>query len=255
MAMYDIYHYLRLHLVRPFVSCFASTNVDEILTHKRILILSPHPDDEVFGCGGLIAHCIANGNQPKVVILSGGGASLGYDRPDKDHIVAERMKLTDRATQILGLPSSCLTRLFLEDSCMTKEFANEGKLSAVIEKLHNVEPAPDIILVPSFLDDFPDHRATRQLGIELQKSYQAHGHHSELWNYCAWIWFFHPFKLAFKSSNCLTLKMNKKEHEAKNQAIDVYVTPDAATRVCWSGDLDPLFVSAHQWNQEIYYKD
>lgn len=39
---------------------------------KRIMIISPHPDDEVFGCGGLVSRCVAVGNYPHVAILSGG---------------------------------------------------------------------------------------------------------------------------------------------------------------------------------------
>ena len=36
------------------------------------LIIAPHPDDEVFGCGGLIALWAAQGIKAQVVVLTSG---------------------------------------------------------------------------------------------------------------------------------------------------------------------------------------
>ena len=44
-------------------------------TLGRVLIVAPHPDDEVIGCAGLIARLTASGNPPQVVILTQGEAS------------------------------------------------------------------------------------------------------------------------------------------------------------------------------------
>lgn len=39
---------------------------------KRILIVAPHPDDEVLGCGGTICKLIEAGNQVSILYLSSG---------------------------------------------------------------------------------------------------------------------------------------------------------------------------------------
>ena len=41
----------------------------------RVLIVAPHPDDEVLGCAGLVQRLLSTGWQVDVVILSGGGRS------------------------------------------------------------------------------------------------------------------------------------------------------------------------------------
>ena len=48
---------------------------------KRILIIAAHPDDEVLGCGGIIAKETDNGNNVKVVILATGKSSRYKDKP------------------------------------------------------------------------------------------------------------------------------------------------------------------------------
>src|SRR5436189_2426333 len=42
------------------------------LRGERLLVLAPHPDDEVIGCGGLIALHAREGRQVHVVIVTDG---------------------------------------------------------------------------------------------------------------------------------------------------------------------------------------
>ena len=39
---------------------------------RRVLVLAPHPDDEVFGCGAAIAMHVAEGSAVHVVIVTDG---------------------------------------------------------------------------------------------------------------------------------------------------------------------------------------
>lgn len=45
-------------------------------TSERILVIAPHPDDEVLGCGGAIAHHSARGDRVQVVIVSRGAPDI-----------------------------------------------------------------------------------------------------------------------------------------------------------------------------------
>lgn len=45
-------------------------------TNERILVIAPHPDDEVLGCGGVIARHSARGDSVQVVVVSRGAPDI-----------------------------------------------------------------------------------------------------------------------------------------------------------------------------------
>ena len=65
---FHIQHYVTMHIAKWAVRFAKIQPLPNTITGKRVLVISPHPDDEVFGCGGLILRCIKAGNQPHVVI-------------------------------------------------------------------------------------------------------------------------------------------------------------------------------------------
>src|SRR5262249_16895247 len=44
---------------------------------RRLLVVAPHPDDEVWGCGGLLALHVARGGQVRVLVLTDGASGSG----------------------------------------------------------------------------------------------------------------------------------------------------------------------------------
>ena len=60
----------------------------EVPDAEVILVVSPHPDDEVFGCGGAIMRHLQNGKQVNVVIISDG--AFGTEGEEKVRRVAQR---------------------------------------------------------------------------------------------------------------------------------------------------------------------
>lgn len=65
---------------------------------KRILVVSPHPDDETLGVGGAIAKFAARGDEVFVLIVSGHLPPL-YNREDYEKTVSE----AHSAFNILGV--------------------------------------------------------------------------------------------------------------------------------------------------------
>ncbi len=133
-----------------------------------MLLLAPHPDDEVFGCGGVLAQAVAAGATVKVVILSDGQAQGDPQIRRQESLIAARR---------LGLPEP--TFWGLADRSLDPA---DGELAGRLEALL-VAVRPRIILVPSPAEIHPDHRALALLvyrvlqqavaGSELHRAVQA----------------------------------------------------------------------------------
>ena len=82
-------------------------------TSQRLLIISPHPDDESLGAGGLIAQAVSRGDPVKVAFVTNGdGFNLGADRyyhhlyaskKDAMNYGRQRQKEALAATSALGV--------------------------------------------------------------------------------------------------------------------------------------------------------
>jgi LmbE family N-acetylglucosaminyl deacetylase len=91
----------------------------------RLLIISPHSDDETLGCGGLIAQALRAGAEVKVVLVTNGdgfhyGASRWFEEikvPPKDfrRFAADRRQESISALATLGLPKAQVISLGYPD--------------------------------------------------------------------------------------------------------------------------------------------
>lgn len=128
------------------------------LANKTLLIIAPHPDDEVLGCGGLIKRIKDQKGKVYVLFLTVGdtddyrkeGLSTGSERMQEIESVAKFMKYDDYRIAFQGNKY----HLRLDEMAqldLMKELEN-GPLS--LNKLK-----PDIIATPYFSDYNQDHRA------------------------------------------------------------------------------------------------
>lgn len=116
------------------------------------LVLAPHYDDEVLGCGGLASQLASAGAAVRVLFLtdSGGGAEAVADR---EAYRRRRREESARACEILGL-AGC-DHLDLSDGAL------EHHLDAAVEGIRRaiLTQRPELLLVPSPLEVSRDHRA------------------------------------------------------------------------------------------------
>lgn len=110
-----------------------------------ILVLAPHPDDEVFGCGGFLATAAEEGRTVRVLILTD-GAAQGEEAVRRAESVEAARRLGTAEPEFVGLPDRGLE----PDLPALRE--------AVAGALSRTEPA--LVLVPSPAEVHPDHRAT-----------------------------------------------------------------------------------------------
>jgi LmbE family N-acetylglucosaminyl deacetylase len=120
------------------------------------LVLAPHQDDEVLGCGGLAAQLAAAGAAVRVLFLTdggGGGEGAGKGVADREAYRQRRREESGAACEILGL-AGC-DHLDLPDGALDHHLdaAAEGIRRAVLTQ------RPELLLVPSPLEVSRDHRA------------------------------------------------------------------------------------------------
>ncbi len=113
----------------------------------RVLCFAPHPDDEVIGCGGLLALLKKAGKEVRIVYLtSGGRADLSSE------LALKREEEARRATQQLGGLDTQF--LGLEDGGLGTRTNLAEMLAACL-----AESDAGLVLTPSPFEHHPDHRA------------------------------------------------------------------------------------------------
>jgi LmbE family N-acetylglucosaminyl deacetylase len=147
---------------------------------QRLLVLSPHPDDESIGCGGLLLLHKGKADIHLVNIFNGdGGGSLeeGEWRDEstyKNSLVELRKQELDRVAAKLGAAS--VTRFNLSDCIGVAGAKEEEALRALIYKVR-----PDVVLLPWFLDNQPQHNATNTLFAKASAGYNCCVLAFEIW--------------------------------------------------------------------------
>jgi LmbE family N-acetylglucosaminyl deacetylase/glycosyltransferase involved in cell wall biosynthesis len=130
------------------------------LDGESILVLAPHPDDEVIGCGGMLAINAAEGRHVRVVVVTD-GAGAASSNANVENYRARRRDESRRGLELLGIED--LHFLDLPDR----------KLATLIPQIvgsigsHVAELRPDLIVAPAPLDIHPDHRSVVRAVWEL----------------------------------------------------------------------------------------
>jgi LmbE family N-acetylglucosaminyl deacetylase len=165
----------------------------------RVLVVSPHPDDESIACSGLIQHALEAGAQVRVLWMTAGdhnivGPPLFWKRAAVTpaqfrEIGHRRMQEAMAAAHVLGLSSNDLIFLGYPDGGLSDIFMNvwtskpyrsgltnatsvpyvesavAGQPQTAMNLLTDLEQVmtsfqPTIVAYPNLIDDHPDHQAT-----------------------------------------------------------------------------------------------
>lgn len=156
-----------------FGNFYAATKFDlhvdiSRLDFKNALVLAPHPDDDAFAMGGTIKKMTTAGTKVTVAYFcdgSGGvvegrspGEELGLSSKRDESLIAKRREEAEKSAKILGINDLVFWGY------------PDGKLasgSSVIRALQDLfgRLKPDIIFLPSFLDNHGDHRVVNEIFI------------------------------------------------------------------------------------------
>lgn len=138
-------------------------DVTEASAGRSCLVLAPHPDDEVLGCGATILRKRRAGRPVHVAFASDGRHSHASARVAADELARRREAEAREAARRLGVPETELTFFRIEDGRVAE---HAPELREGIARLLS-ERGFDEVLVPSAIDGHVDHRALHQVAGEL----------------------------------------------------------------------------------------
>lgn len=119
------------------------------VTAGRILLVSPHPDDETLGAGAFLAAQRKRGTAVEVVAVTDGENAYA----DNAHLAATRRQEQDSALLTLDIQPSAIHRFGFTDSGI--EARKEGLVDLLLPLITPVTQ----ILAPWIGDYHPDHKA------------------------------------------------------------------------------------------------
>ena len=248
-----------------------------------VLVVAPHPDDESFGVGGLVAavsNCYANkptNAEVSILFLTSGGKShTGCCGIQPADLEARREEAAKSATALLGVRSENLHFFRLGDGQLPHPGqSNFGQVADRIVKLL-LEVRPDAVYAPHPLEGWSDHLAAERLtrrAIELVSSGVARDREMvwptpKLFHYCVWFWFSMPLRFVWRVSwrsavafDGSTVKVGAKQngvrltaHEAKLAAMKVYLEDICPCGRPSCGVLPEQLLSALKWDRELFFR-
>jgi LmbE family N-acetylglucosaminyl deacetylase len=230
-------------------SCVLQTTLFRINSNS-ILVIAPHPDDESFGCSGLIAQKTRNGAEVYILFLTNGEKSLSTI--SKSELKQVRQANAIAAAQILGINESHLLWLNLPDGAIPRKKCDdfEPTAQAIANLIHTYHI--DEVFTTHYLDGWSDHIAAYELSLAALSYSQRP---ITLYLYWVWAWYYVGFTQIFTLSwNQMRLLPLGSSMTTKQQALKCYydsITPDGDP---YMGNLPKMFLKAFDWPYEVFEK-
>jgi N-acetylglucosamine malate deacetylase 1 len=150
---------------------------------ERVLVLSPHMDDEVIGCGGTLARHARRGSEVTVVYVTDGrtgSKALSQLRGEararvERELIETRKAEARRALETLGVGEPVF--LDAEDGRLGRDSGLQAAVQRILDTVR-----PELVYLPSFLEAHPDHRATSDLLLSAAREedrFECHAY--EVW--------------------------------------------------------------------------
>jgi LmbE family N-acetylglucosaminyl deacetylase len=115
---------------------------------QKIIVIAPHPDDEILGCGGLMSKYAKEGREVYVLVITRGTPKLYSD----DRIINVRKEALE-AHELLGVKETVFLDFHAPELDQTSQAEISMEISKVIKRF-----AIDTIYIPHRGDIHSDHR-------------------------------------------------------------------------------------------------
>jgi LmbE family N-acetylglucosaminyl deacetylase len=199
-----------------------------------LLVIAPHPDDEILGCGGMLLAALERQQQVDILYLTDGEGTGVH--PDSATIRSERQQIADHVMGELKIPSNRLHRWRLPDSGVPRRgFAGfevaATRLADLIDTLK-----PDWLLATHALDYWPyDHVACAELASAAVAQSRRR---PKVGFYWVWAWYnLRPWRLQLKRHPGLKRIDITPWANTKRELVGLYLNHMSPSGQPWSGQL------------------
>jgi len=138
--------------------------INHTVEKKRLLVLAPHPDDEILGLGGTLSFHLIKGSDVTIIYLTSGGYAA---KPNSDATNLAKIRIAE--ANRLAKDFKFKHHFFdLDGLALSSDIKNnQHNVQKMVKHLNQLNP--DEIYVPSFLDPHPDHLITNQILVAALK--------------------------------------------------------------------------------------
>ncbi|MCW2291954.1 LmbE family N-acetylglucosaminyl deacetylase [Pseudomonas sp. BIGb0408] len=184
---------------------------------SRAVIVSPHPDDEILGCGGLLQLLAREQRQVLLISVTDGGAShpdSGYWTPQRLSVV--RPLESADALKRLGLPLNQMQWVhggFPDTGVAAREHELQLFLSTYLQP-------SDVVFTTWSEDGHSDHEAVGRASLAAARSCGAKVHEIPVW---AWHWA-NPEDPRLPWERARKLQLDKWAQARKRHAIQAFAS-------------------------------
>jgi LmbE family N-acetylglucosaminyl deacetylase len=197
----------------------------ELVRVQRMILVAPHPDDEVLGAAGLIQRALTDGIEIEVVAVTDGEGSHPASVASK-HLDLASIRHWESRTALhrLGWDEPVITRLHLPDSGVTR---HRKRLDEYLSEI--VRPG-DLCVAPWRHDGHPDHDACGASARAVCREVGA-----RMLGYLVWAWHWaDPEGADIPWRHCRRLELERRASARKRWATEAFqsqthpIGPDAA---------------------------
>lgn len=233
-----------LLLVRLF-----STRKNGLSDFRSVLVIAPHPDDEVIGLGGYLARQSEAACSVAIVYLSDGEKSLEDIEPQL--VEAERRKLSLDVLDRLSIPDSSVWWLHLPDGSIPSKGCEgfDDAVAGMSDIIRRVRP--DAVFVTHPLDTWPsDHIAAYEITDGALNNTSCHG---AFFGYWVWLWYSMPAQATFRMHwrNISRIPLDGLMQAKKKILMNAYMQPLSPNGKPWSGVLPKALLKAFDYPFEV----
>ncbi|KIZ48037.1 MULTISPECIES: PIG-L deacetylase family protein [Rhodopseudomonas] len=166
------------------IRALAVGSLQDLTGNHPFVVLSPHPDDESLGAGGLIAAASSQGPRAEVMVITdGSGSHPGSKRYSRQHLIDLRQAELAEAGRLLGLGPDRVHHLGLVDTQAPSSGAAFDHAVATITETCRKADARSLFVTWD-CDPHCDHVAAARMAEAVRRQLpQLH-----LWAYPIWGW-------------------------------------------------------------------
>jgi N-acetylglucosamine malate deacetylase 1 len=155
-------------------------SIRPVIPAKKVLVLAPHMDDEIIGCGGTLIKYAKEGIPVSVVYITKGNKDI-FNKKSPDELYKIRVDEAEKSAKIVGITN--LFYLNNDDGSDENWQDDPTGLTNILERLR-----PDLIFLPYYADSHIDHVKTNVLLYRCM----SEGFHANIAGYEVWSPIFWP---------------------------------------------------------------